>query len=128
MPLSKIGLTRIEDITVADITDLTATASELNLLDLAGLTAGWVLAADTATTASWQQLNTSDINNDSGFITGVTVEDNGSVIGTRPRINFIEGTDITLTISDDAGNDEVDITIGFNGSSGVSTWIDFNGH
>jgi hypothetical protein len=38
----------------AGATDVTATASELNLLDLAGLTAGWVLSADTATTASWK--------------------------------------------------------------------------
>jgi len=39
---------------LADVTDVTATAAELNLLDLAGLTAGWVLSADTATTASWK--------------------------------------------------------------------------
>jgi len=38
----------------AGATDVTATAAELNLLDLAGLTAGWVLSADTATTASWK--------------------------------------------------------------------------
>lgn len=35
-------------------TDVTATAAEVNLLDLAGLTAGWVLSADSATTASWK--------------------------------------------------------------------------
>lgn len=34
--------------------DVNATAAELNLLDLSGLTAGWVLSADTATTASWK--------------------------------------------------------------------------
>jgi hypothetical protein len=34
--------------------DVTATAAELNLLDLSGLTTGWVLKADSATTASWQ--------------------------------------------------------------------------
>ena len=39
---------------LADISDVTATAAEVNLLDLAGLTAGWVLSADTATTASWK--------------------------------------------------------------------------
>ena len=38
----------------AGATDVTATAAALNLLDLAGLTAGWVLSADTATTASWK--------------------------------------------------------------------------
>ena len=38
----------------AGATDVTASATELNLLDLSGLTAGWVLSADTATTASWK--------------------------------------------------------------------------
>lgn len=38
----------------AGATDVTATAAELNLLDLSGLTAGWVLSADSATTASWK--------------------------------------------------------------------------
>jgi len=40
--------------TLNNLTDLTAAASELNLLDLSGLTAGWVLSADSATTASWK--------------------------------------------------------------------------
>ena len=38
----------------AGATDVTATAAEVNLLDLSGLTAGHVLSADTATTASWK--------------------------------------------------------------------------
>ena len=38
----------------AGATDVTATAAELNLLDLSGLTVGWVLSADSATTASWK--------------------------------------------------------------------------
>jgi hypothetical protein len=41
-------------IPLSQISDVTATAAEVNLLDLAGLTAGWVLSADTATTASWK--------------------------------------------------------------------------
>lgn len=40
--------------TLSQVTDVTATVAEVNLLDLAGLTAGWVLSADTATTASWK--------------------------------------------------------------------------
>ena len=39
---------------LVDITDVTATAGEINLLDLGGLTAGQVLQATTATTAAWQ--------------------------------------------------------------------------
>ncbi|MEE8598188.1 MAG: hypothetical protein V3S69_01465, partial [Dehalococcoidales bacterium] len=41
-------------IPLSQISDVTATAAEVNLLDLAGLTAGWVLSADSATTASWK--------------------------------------------------------------------------
>jgi hypothetical protein len=44
-------------IPLSQINDVTATAAEVNLLDLATLTAGWVLSADTATTASWKQLS-----------------------------------------------------------------------
>ena len=39
---------------LSTISDVTATAAEVNLLDLAGLTIGWVLSADSATTASWK--------------------------------------------------------------------------
>lgn len=44
-------------------------------------------------------------------IGAVTVEKNGTAVGTRRNINFIEGTNITLTIADDSVNDEVDVTI-----------------
>jgi hypothetical protein len=44
-------------------------------------------------------------------IGAVTVDKNGTAVGTRRNINFIEGTNITLTIADDSANDEVDITI-----------------
>jgi hypothetical protein len=43
----------------------------------------------------------------------------GSVF-TRRQLNFIEGSNVTLTVADDAGNDEVDITIAAGGGgSGV---------
>jgi len=44
-------------------------------------------------------------------IGAVTVDKNGTAVGTRRNINFIEGTNITLTIADDSANDEVDVTI-----------------
>jgi len=46
-------------------------------------------------------------------------KNSGVTVGTRRRINFIEGTNITLTIADDAGNEEIDVTI--TASGGVST-------
>ena len=48
----------------------------------------------------------------------VRVEDAGSVVGTRGGINFIEGANITLTITDDSPNDEVDVTIAASSSAG----------
>lgn len=49
----------------------------------------------------------------------ITVRKNsGSNIGTRPRLNFIEGNNITLTISDDPTDNEIDITIEATGGGG----------
>lgn len=56
-------------------------------------------------------ISTSNLNNDAGFISGVEVEDNGTPVGTRNTLNFIGGTDISLTIADDSVNDEIDVTI-----------------
>ena len=42
--------------------------------------------------------------------------------GTRRRINFIEGSNVTLTVTDDSGNEEVDVTIASSGgASGYAT-------
>lgn len=56
----------------------------------------------------------------------VAVSKNGSLVGTRRKINFIEGTNVTLTIADDSGNEEVDVTIASSGSGGgtISQYID----
>ncbi len=46
-------------------------------------------------------------------------KNSGAVVGTRKQLNFIEGTNVTLTVADDAGNDQVDITIAATGASGA---------
>jgi hypothetical protein len=52
----------------------------------------------------------------------ITVRKNtGADVGTRSRLNFIEGSNVTLTVSDDAGSDEVDITIASSGGGGAGT-------
>lgn len=49
----------------------------------------------------------------------VTIRKNsGADVGTRSRINLIEGTNVTLTVVDDAGGDEVDVTIAATGGGG----------
>ncbi len=45
----------------------------------------------------------------------------GADVGSRRRLNFIEGTNVTMTITDDAGSEEVDITINSSGGAGSGT-------
>lgn len=47
-------------------------------------------------------------------------KNSGAVVGTRKQLNFIEGSNVTLTIADDVGNDQVDITIAASVGGGVS--------
>lgn len=35
----------------------------------------------------------------------------GALVGTRKRVNLIEGTNVTMTVADNAGSDRVDVTI-----------------
>lgn len=54
-------------------------------------------------------------------IDSITIRKNtGADVGTRPRLNLIEGTNITLTVVDDAGSNEVDITIDSSGGGGAA--------
>jgi len=41
----------------------------------------------------------------------ITIQDGGTSIGARPKLNFIEGTNVTLDIVDDPVNDRVNVTI-----------------
>lgn len=45
----------------------------------------------------------------------ITVKDAGATVGTQPAINFIEGSNITLTITNDPTNQEVDVEIAASG-------------
>lgn len=42
----------------------------------------------------------------------------GTIIGGRRSINFIEGSNVTLTVTDNSGTDSVDVTITAAGGSG----------
>ena len=66
---------------------------------------------------AWKKLIFSD------DATAVSVSKNsGAVIGTRSELNFVEGTNIGLSIADDDENNEVDITI----SNTIAADIDMN--
>jgi hypothetical protein len=52
---------------------------------------------------------------------GVAVRKNSTGVGfTRPRINLIEGTNVTLTVADDTTDDEVDVTVAASGGATFS--------
>jgi hypothetical protein len=40
-----------------------------------------------------------------------TIQKAGTAIGTRRALNLIEGTNVTLTLADDSGNDRVNVTV-----------------
>ena len=42
----------------------------------------------------------------------------GVAAGTRRKINFIAGTNVTISAADDSGNEEVDVTIASTGAGG----------
>lgn len=51
----------------------------------------------------------------------VIVYDDGTRVAVRPRINLIEGTNVTLTIADNTTDEAVDVTIAASGSGGGGT-------
>lgn len=50
----------------------------------------------------------------------LAIAKNGSTTGTRRKLNFIPGTNIDITLADDAGNEEVDTTIGITGNVAIA--------
>lgn len=57
-------------------------------------------------------------------ITAVAVQKAGSAIGSRPTINFTDGANVTSTITDDAGNNRINISIASAGGGGGGTVAD----
>lgn len=59
----------------------------------------------------------------------IKVDKNGTLVGTRQELNLIEGSNITLTVSDNSGSDRVDVTIAASGGSsagGSDTQVQYN--
>jgi hypothetical protein len=50
--------------------------------------------------------------------TQIVIQKNGSNVGSRSRINYIEGSNISITAADDIVNDRVNLTISSSGGSG----------
>ena len=52
-------------------------------------------------------------------------KNSGATVGTRRKLNFIEGTNVTLTVADDPGNEEVDVTVAASGGTFFQTSVNF---
>jgi hypothetical protein len=48
----------------------------------------------------------------------IVVSKAGTTVGTRKQVNLIEGSNVTLTVSDNSGSDRVDVTIAASGGGG----------
>jgi len=55
-----------------------------------------------------------------------TVQDGGTPLTQRGTINFIQGSNVTLTIADDAGNSRTNVTIAASGGGGSALPSTFN--
>ena len=73
--------------------------------------------AGLVTVGTAQVLTTaSAVNSDATARVQVALE--GTLIGTRRQINFLTGSNITYTVTDDAGNERVDVEISSSGGGG----------
>ncbi len=95
----------------------TSTSTITNITEINNLD---VPHASTHEDGGTDEINVTDLSGELADPQKVTIHKNGTSVGTRPNINLIEGTNITLTITDDVVDDEVDITI----NSSVTAYTD----
>lgn len=89
--------------------------------NLNDLTISTGLQLNSGTTFNGSAARTLSVSSNSTVQKIEVVKNSGAVVGTRKQLNFIEGTNITLTILDDSINDQVDITIAAAGGGGSGT-------
>ncbi|MCK5019775.1 MAG: hypothetical protein KAS32_22140 [Candidatus Peribacteraceae bacterium] len=66
------------------------------------------------------EISIADLSGESADPQKTTIRKNsGADVGSRSRINLIEGTNITMTVADDAGDGEVDVTVNTSGEPNV---------
>ena len=108
-----------------DLKEIAALANARGNILITNSTANWVLHGP-GTANHCLRSDGTDVAFGSGILDNnakVAVNKNsGATVGTRRRINFIEGSNVTLTIADDSGNEEVDVTIAASASGGGPTF------
>ena len=111
----------ILDIIVDAKGDLIAGTAADTVARLAVGADGTILVADSTESTGLKWSSTSTVNS------RIAVSKNsGATIGTRRRINFIEGTDVSITVADDSTNEEVDVTIGLPSTLTVNARVAVN--
>lgn len=96
-------------LTAADITAGGGVPATRQVIAGAGLSGGGDLSGDRTLTV------TPDTTNQQ-----VRVSAGGTLAGTRREINFIQGSNVTLAVADDAANNRVNVTITATGGGGAS--------
>lgn len=104
-------------VTSAKVLDSTLTNADIATAAAIAVTKLALGAADTV-------LQSDGVTNSFSTTTGANArvavsKNSGATVGTRRRVNFVEGSGITLTIADDAGNEEVDVTIAASAGDGT---------
>jgi hypothetical protein len=64
---------------------------------------------------------------DGASVQKVEVAKAGSLTGTRKRVNFVDGSNVTVTVTDNAGSDRVDVTVAATGTGIPASTINAKG-
>jgi hypothetical protein len=101
---------------LANGTANTALINASSAFDRANLANGTANTALVNASSAFDRANTANL---------IPVQRNSSLIGTRNKINFLQGSNITLTVVDDSAGDRVNVSIsavggGGGGSNGVA--------
>lgn len=83
--------------------------------NLNNLTTSTGLQLDSGTTYNGSSAKTISVVANSTVQKIEVTKNSGAVVGTRKQLNFVEGSNVTLTITDDGVNDQVDITVAATG-------------
>ena len=81
-----------------------AVANTVNIIAGTGLSGGGALTGNVTLSVTANSTNQK-----------VTVQNNGTAVGTEPAINFIPGANITITTADDSANTRSNVTIAVSG-------------
>lgn len=96
--------------TVASTPALQTTGAAVDVAASAPGIAGYILKLTDATHATWQ----------AEAAASMTIKKAGTLVGTRGSMNLIEGSNVTITATDNSGADRVDVTIASSGGGGSS--------